>query len=199
VLPDSLNVPVEHPNGSIVRVEVIDTGPGLSEENQRKLFHETIQFNAADMQAGNGSGFGLYSESLLPPFSCVLSLSHCRSLVSKTIIDHHEGRIGVSSELGKGSTFYFELKLHPSSQTATPAGLRAVTCPERISNVILESPSQQSLNDISSNFFLSHRLSRVLVVDDSKLNRKMLSRRLKEHFLEIVEVELISCLFFGLP
>jgi hypothetical protein len=135
--------------------------------------------------------------SLLPPFSCVLSLSHCRSLVSKTIIDHHEGRIGVSSELGKGSTFYFELKLH-SSPTTTPAGLRPGTCPERVSNVILESPSP-SLNDISSKFFLSHRLSRVLVVDDSKLNRKMLSRQLKDYFLEIVEVEPILYLCFYLP
>jgi hypothetical protein len=44
---------------------VVDTGPGLSLESQRKLFHETIQFNAAEMQAGNGSGFGLYSESFL--------------------------------------------------------------------------------------------------------------------------------------
>jgi hypothetical protein len=54
--------PIEQSDGSILRIEVIDTGPGLSLESQKKLFHETIQFNAAEMQAGNGSGFGLYSE-----------------------------------------------------------------------------------------------------------------------------------------
>jgi CheY-like chemotaxis protein len=36
---------------------------------------------------------------------------------------------------------------------------------------------------------ISHRFSRVLVVDDSKLNRKMLSRQLKDYFIEIVEAE----------
>jgi signal transduction histidine kinase len=64
VAPDNLSHPIEHPNGSILRIEVTDTGPGLSDEQQQQLFHEAIQFNAADMQAGNGSGFGLYSKSL---------------------------------------------------------------------------------------------------------------------------------------
>jgi signal transduction histidine kinase len=63
VSPDFGSHPIEQANGSVLRIEVVDTGPGLSLESQRKLFHETIQFNAAEMQAGNGSGFGLYSES----------------------------------------------------------------------------------------------------------------------------------------
>jgi CBS domain-containing protein len=194
VSPDHPN---EDPEGTVIRIEVIDTGPGLSEENQRKLFHETIQFNAADMQAGNGSGFGLYSESLLPPISCVLSLSHCRSLVSKTIIDHHEGRIGVSSELGKGSTFFLELKL--SSTDATHRKPPVAVHPHSSESEIVHVLSDSTVDLQSCKFEKTHRFNRVLVVDDSNLNRKMLSRRLKEHFLEIVEVELISCLFFGLP
>ena len=35
------------------------------QENQKRLFSEVIQFNAADLQQGKGSGLGLYSE-----FSC---------------------------------------------------------------------------------------------------------------------------------
>jgi signal transduction histidine kinase len=53
----------ENNDGPILRIEVEDTGPGLSLEQQKKLFQESIQFNAAEMQAGNGSGFGLYSKS----------------------------------------------------------------------------------------------------------------------------------------
>lgn len=49
-----------------------DSGPGLSLEHQKKLFYQTVQFNAADMQAGNGSGFGLYSKILLNFFKIYL-------------------------------------------------------------------------------------------------------------------------------
>ena len=36
-----------------------------SQENQRKLFKEVVQFNPAKLQKGGGSGLGLYSELLL--------------------------------------------------------------------------------------------------------------------------------------
>ena len=40
-------------------VEVVDSGAGISEENQRRLFHEIVQFNPEKLQAGGGSGLGL--------------------------------------------------------------------------------------------------------------------------------------------
>lgn len=129
------------------------------------------------------------------------------TVVSRTIIDHHEGRIGVSSKLGVGSTFYFELKLHPCS-------LNSQDLPQDIEqgfmNVMLDSsqasrggitpPIQMASTHIpSSNNFLCHQFDRVLVVDDSKLNRKMLCRQLKNHFKDIVEVRyLVSCVLFYL-
>lgn len=45
-----------------MRFEVIDTGVGISEENQKKLFGQYIQFNAGKLQAGKGSGLGLWSK-----------------------------------------------------------------------------------------------------------------------------------------
>lgn len=61
-----------------VRLEVRDTGPGISkvcnemnysnlfhnvlQENQKRLFREIVQFNAADLQNGKGSGLGLWSK-----------------------------------------------------------------------------------------------------------------------------------------
>jgi hypothetical protein len=41
------------PSGSI-SVEVVDTGPGLSEIELTKLFGEGVQFNPNDLQAGQG-------------------------------------------------------------------------------------------------------------------------------------------------
>lgn len=76
-------------NGTL-RLSVVDTGAGISFENQSKLFQQYIQFNAGKLQGGKGSGLGLW--------------------ISKTIIDMHEGKVGAySGGEGRGSTFYFEL------------------------------------------------------------------------------------------
>jgi two-component system, sensor histidine kinase len=67
-------------------ITVRDTGPGLSPEQQQQMFREGVQFNANELQAGGGSGLGLW--------------------ISREIVKKHNGVIGVTSEgLGKGSTF----------------------------------------------------------------------------------------------
>lgn len=43
-----------------VRLEIKDTGEGISEENQAKLFGQYAQFNAGRLQQGRGSGLGLW-------------------------------------------------------------------------------------------------------------------------------------------
>ena len=45
---------------SVLRVEVIDSGAGISKENQTKLFGQYVQFNANALQKGGGSGLGLW-------------------------------------------------------------------------------------------------------------------------------------------
>lgn len=70
-----------------VLFKVRDFGFGLSQEQQEKLFQ---RFYRAESAKGiNGLGIGLY--------------------LSKEIIHRHGGQIGVKSELGKGSEFYFSL------------------------------------------------------------------------------------------
>ena len=43
-----------------LRLEVIDSGAGISKENQKKLFGKYAQFNANALQKGGGSGLGLW-------------------------------------------------------------------------------------------------------------------------------------------
>ncbi|MGA9347444.1 MAG: ATP-binding protein [Anaerolineae bacterium] len=74
---------------SHVRIEVIDQGPGIPPEALPKLFNKFYQADSAVKRAGGGTGLGLY--------------------ISKQIIEAHGGQIGVESELGKGSTFFFTL------------------------------------------------------------------------------------------
>lgn len=115
-------------------------------------------------------------------------------LVSRTIIDHHQGRIGVSSKLGEGSTFFLEIPLsnHLSGQESS-------ACSEdrrQIKSLPLEKlANPHSYSEIRLRMENNYNFQRVLLVDDSKLNRKMLYRQLKNYFPEVVEVD-CSCLFW---
>lgn len=75
-------------NGEIV-ISVTDSGMGISEENQPKVFEKFKQVGDTITDRPKGTGLGLP--------------------ISKEIIEHHGGRIWVQSELGKGSTFSFSL------------------------------------------------------------------------------------------
>ncbi len=72
-----------------VLVSVTDTGPGISPEDQAKLFQPFSQVDASLTRKVGGSGLGL---------------SICHHLVQM-----HQGKIGVHSALGQGSTFYFTI------------------------------------------------------------------------------------------
>jgi signal transduction histidine kinase len=73
----------------LVRISVIDTGPGIAREHLVHLFEEYRRATTVDPH--EGSGLGLY--------------------VSKRIVEAHGGKIGVDSSRGIGSKFYFELPL----------------------------------------------------------------------------------------
>jgi signal transduction histidine kinase len=75
------------------RVEVTDEGPGISLEAQGRLFERFYRVPGMTAQRGAGGGLGL-------------GLYLCFHLVQL-----HGGRIGVDSEVGRGSTFWFTLPL----------------------------------------------------------------------------------------
>lgn len=73
------------------RVEVIDLGPGIAAADVGKLFDKFQQLEPPDKRTRGGTGLGL--------------------AICKAIIEAHGGSVGVDSNLGQGSTFWFELPL----------------------------------------------------------------------------------------
>ena len=81
-----------------IKISVSDTGIGISQEQQGRLFQSFQQAEVSTTRRYGGSGLGL--------------------TISKTIVEMMGGRIWIESELGKGSTFYFtaQMKINYGSQ-----------------------------------------------------------------------------------
>jgi signal transduction histidine kinase len=79
--------------GQMARVSVQDEGPGLSPEEQQAIWERFYQVKRIKAQGESGAGLGL-------------GLHICQ-----TIIEQHQGQVGVQSSPGEGSTFWFTLPL----------------------------------------------------------------------------------------
>jgi len=72
-------------------VSVKDTGPGISPEDQKKIFDEFQQASTSAPQLKGGTGLGL--------------------AIAKRIIEIHGGRLWVDSKQGEGATFTFTIPI----------------------------------------------------------------------------------------
>jgi len=73
------------------RIFVNDQGLGIPDGHHQRIFERFAQVETSDRRDKGGTGLGL--------------------AICKAIIEHHGGRIGVDSEPGKGSTFWFDLPI----------------------------------------------------------------------------------------
>ena len=140
----------EDKKGITVKVSVKDTGIGISGDAQRKLFQKFMQADASTTRRFGGTGLGL---------------AICKQLCS--LLD---GEIGVDSEEGDGSCFWFTFKCEvgdASDLTADTAGL--------------------TFGDI--NVASASRSLRILVADDNEINQRILSNMLGKLGHELVAVE----------
>jgi two-component system sensor histidine kinase VicK len=83
-----IKISFEATNGKLL-FQVKDQGIGISQEDQPRLFERYFRVNNSGYKNVAGFGIGLY--------------------LCAEIIKRHDGKIGVTSDVGQGSTFYFEL------------------------------------------------------------------------------------------
>jgi len=87
-----------------VRLVVADSGPGISQAEQARIFEKFYRAGPELTRASGGTGLGLY--------------------ISRELVQRMGGRLDVRSEPGAGSAFVVEL---PSAEHDVAAHLRAIS------------------------------------------------------------------------
>src|ERR1035441_2321559 len=113
----------------LVRFEVTDTGVGIDATQRSLIFESFTQADSSTTRSYGGTGLGL--------------------AISKQLVELMGGQIGVESEVGRGSTFWFTCRLEPGESVSATAKKR------------------KSLRGVH-----------VLVVDDNHTNRVILEQNL---------------------
>jgi CheY-like chemotaxis protein len=125
----------------LLKVSVIDTGTGIRPEAVGRLFERFSQAEVSTNRSHGGTGLGL--------------------AISKSVIDLMDGRIGVETELGEGSCFWFEIPAAAASHDTAAAAEAAVP--------------------------LEGLTLRVLLVDDTAINRELVKLMLEPFGFAIEE------------
>jgi len=127
----------------VIRFSVSDTGIGISEDQQEKLFLPFEQIDGGSSRKFGGIGLGL--------------------AISKSIVEKMEGSIWVESELGKGSSFIFEIRADGSVKKS---GM----------------PNLYKKGDPIVDIFQDKR---ILIAEDVDINREIISALLEDTGIEI--------------
>ena len=146
-------------DGDRIVVDVADTGIGISEEQQKRIFEPFEQAEASIAGDFGGTGLGLS--------------------ITRQLVELHDGRIWVESRPAEGSTFSFSLPI-AAAQVGEPTGPVAA-------KTALEGPAAQGIADLPPSCEPAEASepgaegARILVVDDEPVNRQVLRNHLANH------------------
>jgi PAS domain S-box-containing protein len=174
----SINIRVYPEGANFFRLEVEDSGIGISEHDIPKLFAEFQQLDSSLNKKYQGTGLGL--------------------ALTRRIAEALGGQIGVKSILGKGSTFYITL---PKEPLKIASGLPLTTLAPRVSDDLSLTPiesnpipltnttgkivNEEHLALKNSNVDSEIKIRRVLVIEDNPDDNKLIVDTLSSEGYEV--------------
>lgn len=150
-----------------IKIEIKDTGIGIAEENLQLLFDTFSQLDTSWSKNYGGTGLGL--------------------VISKELAKLMQGEMGVNSQIGVGSTFWFTFLTAETTEKPLEEEEKSITKKKDFQSILAQmSPT-------------------ILVVDDNVINRKVASEILKKYKCNITQassgkeaIEKITNNFFDL-
>ncbi|MEM8963004.1 MAG: ATP-binding protein [Acidobacteriota bacterium] len=137
-----VSVHAEEIDGNMLHIAVRDSGIGIPENQQETIFQAFEQGDASIEREHGGTGLGL--------------------AVTRRLVELHGGTIGVDSEVGRGSSFFFTLPI------ATADTVPAIIQPKPRRPTAIVEPEPTTPKRPLPN------AARILVVDDEPVNRHVL-------------------------
>ncbi|UCH97401.1 MAG: response regulator, partial [Candidatus Aminicenantes bacterium] len=156
---------VEKENRNMVKVKVTDTGIGIPADKLEVIFQSFEQVDASTAREHGGTGLGLS--------------------ITKQLVELHNGSIGVESEVGKGSAFWFTLPVWREEFQVDLQLAEADTRPLDIltnqQTRLLEDNAPKVKEELLKGKY------RILVVDDEIINLQVLTNHLMLHGLSVLK------------
>ena len=174
-----VNIEISETKKDYFLFKITDSGEGINEERQQQIFEPFAQLEADEGKYTTntrylGAGLGLF--------------------VVRQLVELMGGGIKVTSEVGVGTTFTFELKLKCLDKNTS-----SISAPEDVTELVVlqKEPSVQnrvpqevaSVNSETASENTPLNQLKVLVADDSKINRMVLAGYLADLNCEVVEAK----------
>ena len=136
----------EYNNDAMIKFRIIDTGIGMTDEQTDRLFESFTQADASTTRKYGGSGLGL--------------------AISKNLVELMGGEIGVESEYGIGSKFFFTCRLKKYIENKDGHS-HLIGIPSYLINEYYKEQETSGLMDLE----IKHDAFKVLLVEDNAINQ----------------------------